>query len=105
MSSSAPPTEIEISPAPSSSVNVWNQIKTLSPLQSAKRLGDGKVACSRNSLLLGMGTAAAVSTVGAIAGRGESRKRKNDDDLKNRRELAELQNVKNSRDEEDDNCH
>ena len=61
--------------SPSSSTSAskgdfWAHLRTLSPLQEAKRLGEGKVPCARKSLLLAMGTSVAISVVGVVAGRG-----------------------------------
>lgn len=56
--------------APKQDQSVLSYLFSLSPFESAHRLGSGRVPCARDSLLLGMGTAAAVGAVGTVAGRG-----------------------------------
>lgn len=54
-------------PVPSST---WDSLKSLSFSNQFKRLTEGKIPCERNSLLLGIGTGAAVFAVGLVARRG-----------------------------------
>lgn len=60
-------------PPPTSKPNTWEQLKTLSFRKEAKRLGQGKIPCARQSLILGLGTGTAISVVGLVAKRGEGK--------------------------------
>lgn len=69
-------------PKQGSGTDLGSSLKSLSPAQEIQRLSQGQIPCARHSLLLGIGTMAAVSAVGLVAGRcawpagGEPTKRK-----------------------------
>ena len=56
---------------PTGPISAWDSLKTLSFTNQFKRFTEGKIPCERNSLLLGIGTGAAVFAVGLVARRGE----------------------------------
>lgn len=70
MSTSASPTPA-IGKDADLSARLLTGLRTLDPREQGKRMSEGRIPCSRKSLLLGMATGAGFLGIGLVARRGE----------------------------------